>query len=200
MAAMPPPFLQAVAVALVLAPPALASRTLVLELRVFNGTDEVTAHTRVTVHRAGERGGPAAQADGTSGRLEINLPEGIYDIQAIEHREGRVVNIQWANRIVLMPYPDEQGRHLEVLNFNSSFGALQVRGRGTALPDVRLHGAGVPRKDGIVPLKAPGYLLFVVPAGMYDVLVPREGGVHHRLTAVEVPRDRTRLWILPETY
>ena len=171
---------------------------LLLELRIFNGTVEVTSRTRVTVHRAGDRGQPLAQASGSGSQhgIELQVPEGIYDVQAIEERDGQVVNIQWANRLVVMPYPDEGGRHLEVLNFKSGFGALQVRAADGAPPDVTLHSGGVPEKVLGVPLKGPGYALFVVPAGVYDLTL-RRGGKTTRHTGVEVPGDRTRLWVVP---
>lgn len=170
---------------------------LLLELRVFNGAEEVTAYTRMTVHRAGERDEPLAAASGSDGPIELRVPEGIYDVQAIEERDGRVVNIQWAHRLVVMPYPDEGGRHLEVLNFTSGYGALQVRAAGPVLPEVALQPAGGRTAAGR-PAKGAGYLLFVVPAGVYHVTVTHgERTVRHE--GIEVPRDRTRLWVVPET-
>lgn len=203
MTAMPRPCLLAPAVAalaigLTLAPLAGATRTLLLELRIFSGPEEVTAHTRVTVHRAGERDRPAAQATGSAAGIQIKLPEGIYDVQAIEERDGRVINIQWMHRVVLMPYPDEQGRHLEVLNFKSGYGALQVRGAGGLAPEVRLHKPGTQGRNGLAPISGAGYALFVLPAGAYDVTVVRDGSRTTRHTGVEVPRDRTRLWFVPD--
>ncbi len=103
-----------------------AGGPLTLEIRVFNGAEEVTPLTRVTVHRAGERGDPLAQTLSADGRVALLVPAGIYDVQAIHERDGRVKNIRWANRLVVMPYPDEQGHHLEVINFKNGFGALQV--------------------------------------------------------------------------
>ena len=106
-------------------------KPLTLELRTFNGTDEVTAQTRATVHRAGDRGEPLTHANPANGRIEpAARPPGIYDVQAIHERDGRVLNIRWANRLVLMAYPDEAGHHLEVINFKNGFGALQVRADG----------------------------------------------------------------------
>ena len=177
---------------------------LLLELRIFNGVEEVTSRTRVTVHRAGDRGEPLAQTTGGRNGIELQVPEGIYDVQAIEERDGQVVNIQWAHRLVVMPYPDEAGRHLEVLNFRSGFGALQIRAPEGAPPEVTLHSggardqtAGVSRRLEAVAAKGPGYSLFVVPAGTYDVTVKR-GDRTTRHTGVEVPRDRTRLWLVPD--
>jgi hypothetical protein len=179
-----------------LVPRTPSGSALLLELRVFNGTAEVTSRTRVTVHRAGDRGQPLAQATGGQQGIELQVAEGIYDVQAIEERDGQVVNIQWANRLVVMPYPDEGGRHLEVLNFKSGFGALQVRAAAGSPPDVTLHSGGVRDRVMGVPLKGAGYSLFVVPAGVYDVEV-KLGDKTTRHTGVEVPHDRTRLWVVP---
>jgi hypothetical protein len=191
------PLLSVIALAIVL-PARQPSSALLLELRIFNGPVEVTEHTRVTVHRAGDRSTPLVQAMGRHGPFEIQVPEGIYDVQAIEERNGQVVSIQWAQRLVVMPYPDEQGRHLEVLNFKTGFGALQVRAREGTLPEVNLYTGESRDRVAGTPHSGTGYTLFVVPAGLYDVTVKR-GARPTRYTDVEVPRDRTRLWIVPET-
>jgi hypothetical protein len=107
------------------------------------------------------------------------------------------VNIQWAHRLVVMSYPDEKGRHLEVLNFEPGFGALQVRTQDGALPEVALQSGGGRDRVAGAPLKGAGYTLFVVPAGSYDVTI-RRGDRTTRHADVEVPRDRTRLWLIPE--
>ena len=82
-----------------------------LEVRAFNGTEDVTAQSRFTVHRAGERQtsvtpAPIKMGDG---QPALQVPSGVYDVQAIHERDGKVVNIRWANRLVVMPYPDENG-------------------------------------------------------------------------------------------
>ena len=86
-------------------PAADPARQLTLELRMFNGGEEVTAQTRATVHRAGDRGDPLVQIAPSDGRVQLRLAAGIYDVQAIHERDGRVLNIRWANRLVVMPYP-----------------------------------------------------------------------------------------------
>lgn len=170
---------------------------LTLELRVFNGSEEVTAQSRVTIHRAGDRGEPMMNAGATTGRVQLQIPAGIYDVQAIHEREGRVLNIRWANRLVVMAYPDEAGHHLEVINFKNGFGALQVRDPGEKPPpDVAIYEAGKREKPAAVPVTTSSYLLFVVRAGTYDVLA-RAGGKSVWHTAVDVPVDRTRLWVTP---
>jgi hypothetical protein len=166
-----------------------------LELRVFNGSEEVTSQTRVTVHRAGERSDPLAQSSAEGGRVQMQVPPGIYDVQAIHEREGRVLNIRWAQRLVVMAYPDEHGHHLEVVNFKNGFGALQVRGGDAPHPDVALHEAGNRNKPALTPVTGLTYVLFVVPAGVYDLQV-RAGPKPVWHSGIEVPLDRTRLWVI----
>ena len=172
------------------------AKPLTLELRVFNGIDEVTAETRATIHRAGDRGEPLLHASSSEGRVEVRLAPGIYDVQAIHEREGRVLNIRWANRLVVMPYPDEPGHHLEVINFRNGFGALQIRASGGGQPDVALYEPGKRDKPVAAPLTRSTDLLFVVRAGSYDLLArgPARSAWHQ---AVDVPLDRTRLWVTP---
>src|SRR4029450_11951032 len=85
-----------------------------LELRVFNGLEDVTTQTRIAVHRAGEHVNPVALLSAGPATLTIDVPAGIYDVQAIRERDGRVVSIRWAQRLVVMPYPDGAGAHPEV--------------------------------------------------------------------------------------
>ena len=177
-------------------PASIPAPQLTLELRVFNGSEEVTAQSRVTVHRAGERGEPMMNSAATAGRVQLQIPAGIYDVQAIHERDGRVLNIRWANRLVVMAYPDEAGHHLEVINFKNGFGALQVRDPAGKQPDVAIYEPGRREKPAAPPVATSNYLLFVVRAGAYDVLA-RAGGKSVWHTAVDVPADRTRLWVAP---
>jgi hypothetical protein len=168
-----------------------------LELRIFLGADEVSSETRVTVHRAGERTEPVSQITATTGEIALTVPAGIYDVQVIREREGRVANIRWAERLVVMPYPDEAGRHLEVINFTSGFGALQIpTAQAAAVPEIELYPAGQHGRPAATRIDGPAYALFVVPAGRYDVQV-RSGSKAVWHTDIEVPLDRTRLWVLP---
>ena len=171
--------------------------SLTLEIRVFLGTEEVTGQTRVTIHRAGERNAAVAQGHGPHGPYAFTVPQGIYDAQIVREKDGRVLNIRWAERLIVMPYPDEGGRHLEVVNFTNGYGALQVRtARASGVPDVALFPVGertsaaarLPDRSG------DGYLLFVVPAGRYDLQVKDASPTWH--ADLEVPLDRTRLWII----
>jgi hypothetical protein len=179
-----------------LQPQAVAPVT--LELRVFNGAEEVTRHVRATIHRAGDRGEPTAQRVPAETPLELSLPEGIYDAQVFHEQDGKVLNIRWANRLIVMRYPDEGGRHLEVVNFQNGYGALQVRS-GTGQPvHATLHPAG--RRDRVAadPRTGPGYTLFVLLAGSYDLEVT-VGGKRAWHAGIEVPLDRTRFFLVPES-
>ena len=167
-----------------------------LELRVFNGADEVTAQTRAAVHRAGQRTDPLVVLASGTPLLAADVPAGIYDVQAIREREGRVVSIRWAERLVVMPYPDENGHHLEVVNFQTGFGALQVRAADGRRPEIGVYRVGDHQKPVAAPAVGPDYVLFVLPAGLYDLQV-REQDTTVWQTAVEVPLDRTRLWVTP---
>lgn len=172
-----------------------ATAPLMLRIRVFNGPDEVTSEVRVNVFKAGERQTPIAEARARA-VIETSVAPGMYDAQIIRERDGRVVNIRWAERLILMPYPDEGGVHLEVINFQNGFGALEVRGADGGVPDVAIFAAGARQQEAARPLTGPNYALFVVPARTYDLRVRRDGEtVWH--PDVEVPLDRTRLWIAP---
>lgn len=170
--------------------------TIELEIRVFDGSDDVTADTRVTVFSAGERETPLARVPLEGGRKAVHVAEGFYDVQAVRERDGRVLTIRWAERLVVMRYPDEGGRHLEVINLRPGFGALQVRPKGPApLPALGLFPEAARDKSAQLHT-GHGYALFVVPAGRYDLRIgPAADPAWH--TAIEVPRDRTRLWVLP---
>jgi hypothetical protein len=176
-----------------------AGPQLSLEIRVFLGTEEVTSGVRVSMHRAGERASGIAEGQLRDGRHMFSVPAGIYDAQIVREREGRVLNIRWAERLIVMPYPDEGGRHLEVVNFTNGYGALQIRpsGAGT-LPETALFEAGDRARALATQPADPGggYALFVVPAGRYDLQIKTSPkSTWH--ADFEVPLDRTRLWVLP---
>ena len=173
------------------------AKPLTLELRVFNGTEEVTAQSKNTVHRPGDHGEPLLHANPAAGLVKVQVPAGIYDVQAIHEREGRVLNIRWANRLVVMPYPDEPDQHLEVINFKTGFGALQVRVAAGGRPDVAIYEVGNRLKPVAAPITTSTYVLFVVRAGVYDLLA-RNAGASTWHAAIDVPVDRTRLWVVPD--
>jgi len=178
------------AVALTLPAPAVS-----LRIRVFSGSEDVSGETRVTVFKAGERHSPVAESRPGSG-LDASVAPGSYDAQAIRQREGRVVAIKWAERLLVMPYPDEAGRHLEVINFENGFGALEVRGRGPGTPDVAIFATGSRQQEAARLSGGPDYAVFVVPAGRYDLRVTRDDHTTWH-PDIEVPLDRTRFWLIP---
>ena len=170
---------------------------LTLEIRVFRGGDEVTAQTRLTVHRAGERGQPVSQS-AVGATPKMNVPAGIYDAQAVLEHDSRVVSIRWAERLVVMPYPDEDGHHLEVINFTPGYGALQVRQAGGTTPvdAIALYPATERAQPAATAHSQTPFTLFVVRAGHYDIQVTRGSRAWWHQN-IEVPLDRTRLWIVP---
>lgn len=175
--------------------PGGAAAPITLEVRVFNGTEEVTPQTRLTVHRAGERQESIPHTRTGDARVQLKVPPGIYDVQAIHEQEGRVINIRWANRLVVMPYPDEQGHHLEVINFRNGYGALQVRAPGGVAFEAAIFEAGKRQKPLALPMTGGSYALFIVPAGVYDLQV-RSGTKLNWQNDIEVPLDGTRLSIV----
>ncbi len=167
---------------------------LTLLIRVFNGAEEVTAESRVNIFRAGERQSPLAEARARS-VVETAVPQGMYDAQVIHEREGRVLSIRWAERLIVMPYPDEDGRHLEVINFQNGFGALEVRPHDRQA-EVAIFAAGSRQQEAAKRFGGIGYALFVVQPGRYDLRVQSNGRTTWH-SDIEVPADRTRLWIEP---
>lgn len=184
------------AVVLVAAVALQSTAPLALRVRVFDGTTDVTAESRVKIFKAGDRQNPVGELGGTAADA-IPVTAGLYDAQAIRERDGRVVSIRWAERLVVMPYVDEGGQHLEVVNFRQGFGALEVRAREGAIPDVAIFTAGNHQQEAGRRLDLGSYALFVVPAGRYDLAV-RRGAQTTWHPDIEVPRDHTRLWLVPE--
>ena len=171
------------------------------EFRVFAGTEEITASTRLRIMPTGARDRPMGIPEGA--RLVTDLPPGIYDVQALRHRQGAIVGIRWAERLVVMYYPDEGGRHLEVINFQPGYGALQLRAAKGQLDayEVAIFPARERSKPAAPPLEGEGYKLFVVPSGRYDVRVRPAGGAANDeetrwFLDIEVPSDRTRIKVV----
>lgn len=169
------------------------AHTIALRIRVFDGTDEVTAQTRIVVFKAGDRQSPLAAPGGA-----VNVAPGFYDAQIIREQDGKVTGIRWAERLVVEAYPDEAGRHLDVVNLQNGYGALEVRSSSGSVPDAALfakdaHDTAVARR-----IDGDGYALFVVPTGVYDVRVTENGQTRWHL-AIEVPADRTRFVLANST-
>jgi hypothetical protein len=168
------------------------------EFRVFDGTSEVSGVTRLRVRLSGstETGIVVEGSD-----LALDLKAGIYDVQAIRQESGHLVSVRWAEHLVIMAYPDEAGRHLEVINFSNQFGALQLKWSGGRMPDpagvtVTVSKPGDSHPSAAHPLRGAGYLLLVLPAGTYDVHVAQPGRPDVTLSAMELPPDRTRMKLI----
>jgi hypothetical protein len=176
-----------------------ADEQIALEIRIFDGPEEVTAESRIRIYRAGERTMPVDAAPPGPGRgVMARVPPGLYDVQAIRERQGRVVGIRWAERLVVMHYPDEAGRHLEVVNLRPGFGALQIRrppGRTGGPLRARIFAPGT-REPAGQPAPGEEYVLFVVPAGTYDVAL-QDTGEETVWSGIDVPPERTRLRLTP---
>ena len=170
------------------------------ELRVFDRAVEVTSSTRAILTPSGARKGEP---------LEVRLPllslaPGVYDVEVRRSDARGVVQIAHARHLTIARYPDEPGRHLEVVNFDPSYGALQLRARAGRLiaSDVALFRVS----DRSAPLAravaGANYVLFVVPAGRYDVrAVVREApgagpSDIQWLTQLGVPAGATRLTVV----
>jgi hypothetical protein len=175
------------------------AETIRTEFRVFDGATEVSAETRLRVRNSGStETGQMIE----SHPLAADLPAGIYDVQAVRQQAGQVVSVRWAERLVVMAYPDEGGRHLEVINFANEHGALQLRWPDGQTADpattaVTVTRDGESRPTAVRAVHGAGYALLVLPAGTYDVRVSRAGKEPVVLLKLEVPADRTRMKIIP---
>lgn len=171
------------------------AETIRTEFRVFDGVTEVSAETRLRVRPTGStETGRVIEG----GALAADLPAGIYDVQAVRQQAGQVVSVRWAERLVVMAYPDEGGRHLEVINFANEHGALQLRWPEGQAPDpaavvVTVTRGGESRPTPARAIHGTGYALLVLPAGTYDVHIARAGREPVLLSGIEVPPDRTRM-------
>jgi hypothetical protein len=171
-----------------------------VEFRVFAGTEEITASTRVRIMPTGTRDAPLTLTEGK--RLLASVAPGIYDVQALRVRSGGIIAIRWAERLVVMHYPDEAGRHLEVINFDEGYGALQLRAVKASIGayDVAVFPTGDRTTQAGDPRHAEDYRLCVLKAGSYDIRVRPAGRADDAdarwLLHIEVPANRTRMKIL----
>ncbi len=167
---------------------------LALDVRVFRGATEVTADTAVTVYKAGSRtnGKPVPQAAG--GERRIPLPSGQYDLQLVQQQDGKVIGISWTSLRLLVDYPGEFQQHLEVVNLDRGWGALQIRQAGARETTKVAWSSRLLRADGSEAARAvsgDGYQVLVAPAGTYTVEITRSDGTKTRLANVEVRENLT---------
>ena len=172
-----------------------------LQVRVFDGGAEVTRDSRVRLYPAGRRGAPIRLTLGPDRAYEADVPVGLYDVQAVRMRSGAVAGVRWVERMLVQKYPDEHGRHLQVINLRDGFGALQIRPDGAddgpAGWSAVATPPGVPATEvGKARALGPD-LLLVVPAGSYDIKVVLPGAQPAWLTGIDIPDARTRLKTWP---
>jgi hypothetical protein len=184
------------------APPAPADLpTIRLEVRVFDGGDDVTHETKVKLYQKGQRSSdiPMTPAAGTGQPVTAMVPVGFYDAQAIRERaRGEAPNIHWALQWLVQRYPDEYGRHLEVINFKSGYGALQIRPAPSEAAAAKgwsgvAYAAGDATKEIAKSTASGDDLLFALPSGRYDIKVTLADKSTQWVRDVDVPADRTRL-------
>jgi hypothetical protein len=179
---------------------AQSSAPVELIVRVFDELDEVTAHCQITVYAADTRDAPLVLDLRPGIGHYVEVEPGLYDLQITWRGPGDTVAIEWAEHLSVLWYPDEGGRHVEIVNLQPVFGALLVQPPVTWLETDRdwrvsafLHG-GVGRA-GFEAVDGTDHRLFILPAGRYD-LVASLSSTELTVTDVEVPAQRTRLKLL----
>jgi hypothetical protein len=196
-------FVLALAAAFEARQPQTSQPPVTTEFRVFAGREEITHTSRLRIAPSGVREGMIAV--GPAKRLTVSLSPGIYDVQAFRTREDAIVGIKWAERLVVMNHPDEGGRHLEVINFEAGFGALQVRSQKNPIANymVDVFRAGDRTATAAKPLAGEDSLLFILEARRYDIRVRPAGARDDPkdtrwILDIEVPSDRTRLKLIDD--
>lgn len=149
---------------------------LALDVRVFRGAVEVTRETKVTVFTAGHRTNGREAPLISTGERQLPLEAGQYDLQLVQHQDGKVDGVAWTTLRLLVGYPGENGRHLEILNFDKAWGAVQLREYGANASGPPAWTARLLRKDGTEVARSvagDGYQVLVAPAGVYDIAISR---------------------------
>lgn len=169
-----------------------------LDVRVFDGTTEVTEQTRVTLYTAGSRTEPRQLPLAPNGERQLALPTGRYDVQLLHLDDGKVLRVRWTSLRLLVGYPGAHDRHLEVFNLQPGYGALQVRRAGATaeLGTVRWKAALREAGGGNIvapPQPADGYLLFIAQPGTYDLEITTADGATQWLRGLQVVADLTYL-------
>ncbi len=178
--------------------PAQADQALRLDIRVFDGTDEVTADTIVSLYEAGARANARRLPLAQNGERQLPLPPGQYDLQLLHQDDGRVLRVRWTSLRLLVAYPGEHGQHLEALNMQRGFGALQVRRASASAERGGVHWVATLRPAGGgepvgAPIRGDGYVLFVAKPGRYDVEIRTRAGETHWIRDAEIREDLTYL-------
>lgn len=169
------------------------SPALPLDLRVFRGATDVTRETVVAVFPAGSRTNGQRVPLSPSGARRVSLRTGQYDVQLVQETNGAVNGIAWSTLRLIAEYPNDGHPQLEVLNFDKTFGALQIRPKGGPGSGTGTWEARLVRKDGSEVARGvagQGYQVLVAPEGTYDVVIDRPG-TPIRLHDVEVRANLT---------
>ncbi len=169
---------------------------LALDIRVFRGATEVTAETMVTVYRSGHATTGKAVPQAPGGERRIPLPAGQYDLRLVQQHDGKVIGIATTSLRLLVDYPGEFQQHLEVVNFEKGWGALQIRQSGAKETTKVAWSSRLLRADGSEAARGvagDGYQVLVAPAGTYTVEITRADGTKTRLANVEVRDNLTYL-------
>lgn len=181
-------------------PPAVSgdAGTVRLELRIFAGPDDVTGETRVRLFPRGQRTNDLPTTATPGQAITATVPVGFYDVQAIREKRGEVAGLRWAEQLLVQRYPDEYGRHLEVINFKPGYGALQIRPAPDAASAAKgwigiAYPSGETTKEAGKAVVAGEDLLFALPGGSYDVKLTMSDKSTQWMRDIEVPADRTRL-------
>lgn len=169
------------------------STPLTLDIRVFQGATEVTRESTVAIYRNGERTRGRRLPLVETGARRVALRTGAYDVQLLQEQDGKVNAVAWSTLRLHVDYPLEGQPHLEVLNFDQTHGAIQVRPRGHQTTGTPTWSARLVTKDGsevATGVTGPGYQVLVAPAGVYDVVVVGPG-TPERLLDVEIKPNLT---------
>ena len=179
--------------------PAGEQPTVKLEVRVFDGSDDVTHESRVKLYPKGQRSSDIPMTPGGAAEpVTAMVPVGFYDAQAIRERKGEAPSIRWAQQWLVQRYPDEYGRHLETINYKTGYGALQVRPAPSEAAAAKgwsgiAYPAGDQSKEVGKSTPSGDDLLFALPTGRYDIKVTLADKSTQWLRDIDVPVDRTRL-------
>ena len=180
---------------------AQSSASVELLVRVFDESEEITTQCVIAVYPADTREAPLVPDLRPGTGYHIEVEPGLYDLQVTWRGPGDSVTVEWATHLSVLRYPDEGGRHVEILNMQPGFGALLVQPPPSWLdtdPDWRvsafLHG-GVGRAGFEPTGDDTDQKLFILPAGRYD-LIASLGETELPVIDIEVPAQRTRLRLL----
>jgi hypothetical protein len=188
----------ALAVAVTGAGQNLGSDKVRLQLRVFEAAEDITQDAKLLLYPRGQRTGDIAMTLGPDQAFEAEVPTGFYDVQIVKERRGQVGGLRWVENILVQRYPDEAGRHLQVLNLNPQFGALQIRPATTDSAAARGWSAvavapGEAAREVAKARSIGDDLLVVLPAGRYDIRVNLADRTTAWIRDIDIPVERTRL-------